>query len=834
VRAGAVSEGAWYEPGDVAFIGEPAHGVVLWGGDATTRSIVLAPLTRTLPRAVRSHFVQQAPLVVPGADVPELVGEYLPRLAHVVGVGSRDGSVPLPGPTRVRLRGQVTWHEDASAVLAWRWVHSSDEGPERDLPVDDPTVGRLLRDPAREQQVVGLLEADETVAALLGVGQHGPGTLAAELRFRGLDALGFATDVLPRLEDVARRSDGSVELVLVGRTPDFRPATGVPEVRFTSSEGDHREGRTDWLELEVVVAIRDEELGTVQIGLAQVLAALASGSTTVMVRDHVYVDLDRPELDRLARLVADARAMVDQPPRGIRLSRDHHDLLADLAGLVEAGPSDGRVREWTRAAAALRELPATEPPAEPAGLQATLRPYQRAGYAWMSFLHEHGLGGVLADDMGLGKTVQTLAMVARARESDPQAPPFLVVAPASVVSTWVAEAARFTPGLRVVAITESAARRGWGLDRLAERSPDVVVTTYTLLRLEAAGYAGLRWAGLVLDEAQSVKNHTSKTYDAARRVEAGSRFAITGTPMENNLMELWSILSLTAPGLFPHAADFRERFAKPIEQDASPDALAVLRRRIGPVVLRRTKDLVASDLPAKQEQVLTVELGPRHRKLYDTHLQRERQRVLKLLEDLDENRISILASLTRLRQLSLDPALVDPEHEKVGSAKIDLLVEHLSEIAAEGHRALVFSQFTSFLSRVARRLTAAGLGYSYLDGSTRRRGEVVDGFRSGTDPVFLISLKAGGVGLTLTEADYCFLLDPWWNPAVEAQAVDRAHRIGQTRNVVVYRLVSAGTVEEKVMELARRKAALFASVVGADSLASTSLTADDIAALLEP
>ncbi|WP_198671948.1 DEAD/DEAH box helicase, partial [Desertihabitans aurantiacus] len=659
-------------------------------------------------------------------------------------------------------------------------------------------------------------------------GQHGPGTLAARRRYRGLEAMDLQRDRLPALRALAAATE-AVELVEVGTEPEFRPATGSPVVRFTSSAEAHREGRTDWLELEVVVVIDDVELGTVHLGLAQVLAALATGQTRVEIRRGVYVDLDRPELDQLARLVEEARAVVEQPRDRVKLSRHDHDLLADLE---EIGPTDERVRAWSRAAAALRDLGTVEPPPEPAGLQAVLRPYQRTGFGWLSLLHEHGLGGVLADDMGLGKTLQTLAMVLRAREQSPDAPPFLVVAPSSVQSTWVAEAERFAPGLRVLAITGAASRRGWGLDRLAEGGVDLVVTTYTLLRLEAEGYAALPWAGLVLDEAQLVKNAASATHAAVRGIEAGSRFAITGTPMENNLMELWAILSVVAPGLFPHVKDFQTRYAQPIEQDADADALARLRRRVAPVMLRRTKEVVAADLPAKQEQVLSVELGPRHRQLYDTHLQRERQRILRLLEDLDENRLTILASLTRLRQLSLDPALVDEDHADIGSAKIDLLVEHLTEIAAEGHRALVFSQFTGFLARVRQRLDAEGLGYHYLDGRTRGRAKVIDGFRSGDDPVFLISLRAGGVGLTLTEADYCFLLDPWWNPAVEAQAVDRTHRIGQTRNVNVYRLVSEGTIEEKVMELARRKAALFASVVDADSMASSSLSADDIAALL--
>jgi SNF2 family DNA or RNA helicase len=257
------------------------------------------------------------------------------------------------------------------------------------------------------------------------------------------------------------------------------------------------------------------------------------------------------------------------------------------------------------------------------------------------------------------------------------------------------------------------------------------------------------------------------------------------------------------------------------------------RRRVRPFLLRRTKELVAADLPAKQEQVLEVALTPRHRRIYETHLQRERQTVLGLVDEFDKHRIAIFRSLTKLRQLSLDAGLVDPEYDSIGSAKIHVLADHLLEILAEGHRALVFSQFTSFLGRVRNRLEHEGIRTVYLDGSTRRRGDVVEEFKSGDAGVFLISLKAGGVGLTLTEADYVFVLDPWWNPAVEAQAVDRAHRIGQQRPVMVYRLVATDTIEEKVMELKARKAALFARVVDGDGAASAAIDADDVRALFD-
>jgi SNF2 family DNA or RNA helicase len=355
-----------------------------------------------------------------------------------------------------------------------------------------------------------------------------------------------------------------------------------------------------------------------------------------------------------------------------------------------------------------------------------------------------------------------------------------------------------------------------------------VITSYTLLRIDAEAYADAGWSGMILDEAQFVKNHRARTYAAARRVRCAVKLAITGTPLENSLMDLWSLLSIVAPGMFPHPDRFAEYYRRPIERGEDPERLSRLRRRIRPLMLRRTKESVALDLPPKTEQVLDVVLQPKQLRLYQTHLQRERQKVLGLVDDLDSNRFTILSSITKLRQLSLDPGLVDPEYAGVGSSKIELLVEQLSEVIAEGHRALVFSQFTGFLKLIKERLDADKIGYGYLDGSTRKRDAEIERFTSGEVPVFLISLKAGGFGLNLTQADYCFVLDPWWNPAAEAQAVDRAHRIGQTRNVMVYRMVARDTIEEKVMALKERKAELFDAVLGGDTMSAAGLTADDI------
>ena len=373
-------------------------------------------------------------------------------------------------------------------------------------------------------------------------------------------------------------------------------------------------------------------------------------------------------------------------------------------------------------------------------------------------------------------------------------------------------------------------------DADAAASADLVVTTYAVLRLEADAFAALDWAGLVLDEAQALKNPDSQLRAAATSLTATSRFAITGTPIENHLGELWAILDIVAPGLFPSRRAFDERYRRPIEVDGNDERRERLRRRIRPLMVRRTKELVAPELPPKQEQVISVELSPSHRHLYDLTLQRERQKLLGLIDDLDRNRFIVYRSLTLLRMLALDASLIDPEaHRHVPSAKLDALLEQLGDVLAEGHRALVFSQFTSFLERVATRLDAAGTPYAHLDGSTpaRRRDEAVERFREGGAAVFLISLKAGGFGLKLTEADYVFILDPWWNPASEAQAVDRAHRIGQEKQVMVYRLVAEGTIEEKVMALKAKKGELVASILDDAALGDASLTADELRGLLE-
>ncbi len=624
---------------------------------------------------------------------------------------------------------------------------------------------------------------------------------------------GFRSRYYARLSRMATliSCDGSFPLPQVADPAAVKIAVSVAE----------RADGPDWFDLGVTITVEDRP-----VPFADVFRALNLGETHLMLADGTYFSLEIPELRKLKSLIDEARALRDHDGP-LTISRFQAGLWDELAAL---GVIDHQARAWQRQVQGLltlREALDSGDIQPPGTIEATLRPYQLDGFRWLAFLWRNQLGGILADDMGLGKTLQTLTLICHAKASDPEhTRPFLIVAPTSVVPNWAAEAAKFAPGLTVRTVTG----RGQRLSQLASGA-DAIVTSYTLFRLDFEDYQDLDWSGLILDEAQSVKNHQSQTYQCARKLAAPVKVAITGTPMENNLMELWSLLSITAPGLFPNPARFKEYYVQPIEKKGDHDLLAQLKRRIKPVLLRRTKQQVAGDLPAKQEQVLEVELHPAHRKVYQTHLQRERQKVLGLIGDINANRFTILRSLTLLRQLSLHPALIDTVHGDIPSAKIDTLIEHIRDVADGGHRALVFSQFTSFLTHVRIRLARAGLDACYLDGSTRNRADVLRTFKDGTAPVFLISLKAGGFGLNLTEADYCFLLDPWWNPATEAQAVDRTHRIGQTRNVMVYRLIAKDTIEEKVLALQSRKADLFASVMDEGNTFGTHLTRQDIQAL---
>jgi superfamily II DNA or RNA helicase len=706
------------------------------------------------------------------------------------------------------------------AALAWEWAYPVGT-VRRPEPLWPGSGLRADRDAAAEAAILRQVTAAvSTVPELLADSPDGP-RLAPTATLGGITMVRLLTEVLPGLAELP---DVEVTVVLAGAdgtAPDYREAAAAPVVHFSGAEAD---GERDWFDLSVTVSVDGEE-----VPFNQLFVALAQEQEWLILPSGTYFSLGRDEFRQLATLIAEARALQDAPGDTVRLSRFQAGLWAELERI---GVVSGQAAAWQESVKSLRRATELIEHPAPDGLHATLRPYQLAGFNWLTALFTYRLGGVLADDMGLGKTLQALALICHVRERGLARAPFLVVAPTSVVFNWAAETARFAPGLAVTAVTETQARRGAKLAEVAAGA-DVVITSYTLFRLEYADYEAVEWAGLVLDEAQFVKNHQSQSYQCVKKLPAPFKLAMTGTPMENNLMELWSLLSITAPGLFASPTRFTEYYRTPIEKGKDATLLAQLRRRVRPLMLRRTKEQVASDLPDKQEQVIELELNPKHKKVYETHLHRERQKVLGLLGDLAKNRFEIFRSLTLLRQASLDVALIDPKYGKIPSTKLDAMMEQVADIVSEGHRTLIFSQFTRFLDSARQRLDAAGIEHCYLDGSTRNRAEVLARFKSGTAPVFLISLKAGGFGLNLTEADYCILLDPWWNPATEAQAVDRVHRIGQTKKVMVYRLVAKDTIEEKVMALKATKAALFSSVMDGGAFESAALSASDIRGLLE-
>ncbi|MHB1431900.1 MAG: DEAD/DEAH box helicase [Streptosporangiaceae bacterium] len=810
------------------FIGASGHGIVCADRADLARSAEtkawpfwLARLDPPAPPGLQRMVLAGDHPEVPRHDLAAFTSAYYPQLRRLAGVTSSDGAFTAPVVSGPGLLLRVRYRPGHRVQAGWEWTYQVD-GTAVSFPPGTADESDGMRDEEAERAILADLAGAGLGLERFGLLDASGARLPAEpIDLRELEAMRFSTELLPLL---AGRAGLSVDVT--GDPADYREASDLVSIAVSASEVS---GEMDWYDLGIAISVDGRD-----VPFTDVFVALARGDEYLLLDDGAYFSLAKPELRSLAALIEEARALSDAPPGELRISRFQAGLWEEL---TELGVVSHQADAWQRQVSGLLSLSAIDRAQPPPGLSARLRPYQLDGFEWLAFLWQHRLGGILADDMGLGKTLQALALIQHARRSagpDPDAAaataPFLIVAPTSVVPNWVTESARFTPELRVAAVTETQGRRGEPLGQLIAGA-DIVVTSYTLLRIDFEGYAQESWSGLILDEAQMAKNHKSKIYQCARRLPAPFKLAITGTPMENNLMELWSLLSITAPGLFPDPKRFSEYYARPIERQCNAELLGQLRSRIRPLMRRRTKEQVAADLPAKQEQVLEVDLHPRHRKLYQTHLQRERQKVLGMLDDINANRFTIFRSLTLLRQLSLHAGLVAGEHADMPSAKVDVLVEQLADVIGGGHRALVFSQFTGFLGKVRDRLAADQVPYCYLDGRTRDRARVIERFRNGDAPVFLISLKAGGFGLNLTEADYCFLLDPWWNPATEAQAVDRTHRIGQTRNVMVYRLIARDTIEEKVMALKERKADLFASVLGGGDTFAGGLDAQDIRGL---
>ncbi|HHO52405.1 MAG TPA: helicase, partial [Deltaproteobacteria bacterium] len=488
------------------------------------------------------------------------------------------------------------------------------------------------------------------------------------------------------------------------------------------------------------------------------------------------------------------------------------ELLEDTTAIVP--PDLSRLRTFLEGG---EGLPEVEPPG---GLSADLRPYQRAGLQWLRFLRDMDLNGVLADDMGLGKTVQALAAMLDAGGRH------LVVAPTSVLRNWALEAGRLAPSLRVNVYH--------GPDRALDPTAELTITSYALLRIDLDVLRGQPWVYLVLDEAQAIKNPQSQTARAAYGISSAHRLALTGTPVENRLEELWSLFRFLMPGLLGSESAFKERFARPIEA-GDARARGALRARVRPYVLRRLKQQVATELPPLTEIVERCPLGEHQRRVYEDVRLTAHHDVRAAMSRGGGSSLAVLEALLRMRQACCDPSLLPGDAgQGAGAAKLDRMEEILVEIVSEGHRALVFSQWTTLLDRVEERLAALGIDWVRLDGTTRDRQGVIDAFQDDDGPpVFLLSLKAGGFGLNLTAADYVLHLDPWWNPAVERQATDRAHRIGQERPVVSIKLVAEGTVEDRILDLQSAKRDLADAALGTEGGFLRALSATELRSLFE-
>ena len=893
-------------------IGDPVHGFYTW---MPGRELLLMPIEPRPTEALSRVLLGDGEAItIPAGDVERFETEHLEALTRALPILSADASIRMPRPTT--LRAALAVHVDAEEhhlTTEWSIRYICEDGEARHshgVPDLSAAAEGRIEGGAAGRDIEGETRlAREVLNRLLPLAARHP-AIWHPLDLRGMATARFMTETLPVLRELE-----AFDVEVDDDVPDYREAADTPVITTSVSDD---EDRPDWFSLSVRVHVGEEE-----IPLALLMAAVAAGEPEVLLESGTWVSIDRPEIEALARLMEEGRELADPQAHGtLRVSALHAGYYEVLESLGVIGRATARWKEQVgrlleRACAAEAAAghnavadaggSADEAPV-PEGMRATLRPYQLEGYRWLDFLRQAGLGGVLADDMGLGKTVQVLAAVQRLVEeregaggeasvddgtdedsestdsdalNEPDGTgPVLVIAPTSVVGSWVEQAERFCPGLRVRAVTRTAAKREETLEQITARC-DVVVTSYTIARMCEGEFIAQDWSWVVCDEAQFVKNHASATYKAVRRLRTPSTIVITGTPLENSLMDLWALMSIAAPGLLPEPERFGQVYRKPIDR-GDAEALGQLRRRMRPFLLRRTKEQVAADLPAKTEQVLAVELGAKHRKAYDQRLACERQKILGLLEeDTAQSRFIALKALTTLRQMALDPALVDgqagdnasrtdspgkkpvrgmtgkaatapskgqpgPGRRPSPSAKVEVLLEHLGPIVSEGHRALIFSQFTRYLSGVREHLEDAGVRTAYMDGSTPDRQKVIDAFRAGGADVFLISLKAGGFGLTLTEADYVFLLDPWWNPQAEEQAVDRTHRIGQDKPVMVYRLVSTDTIEEKVMALKEKKAELFARVVegtdgaegaagaaGAGGLSPAALTAAEIRELIE-
>lgn len=790
---------------DVLVGGE--QGVVVIGDEAW-------PLNDHEARAWAEHFRRErwsagdgAPIHVPADGVATFLDRLyalpqLPPLDLPPGVGRQQRYVePV---AHLDLGATVRNNTPAVFWFDYEGRRVAPDAPGRFVEADQASADLLLRDRAREREA-------QTLLFELGLRPEPS---------QGADAWTLQPRQVPTVVATLLHHGWMVR----AEERTIR-AAAAPRLSITSG--------IDWFELHGQIEFATDK-GSEQVSLPDILKAARAGRKMITLSDGSTGLLPEQWLQQHGLLAALGRVEKDH----LRFGAAQAALLDVLINPDELAEVDAKFEQLRQR---LREFEKIEPidPAE--SFRGDLRTYQREGLGWLNFLAQFGFGGILADDMGLGKTIQVLALLDRRRASMPapaaaeKRSPCLVVAPKSVLFNWADEAAKFTPHLRIA--TYSGADRAMLRPHLHEY--DLVITSYGILRRDVAEFKDTTFDYVVLDEAQAIKNPRSKSARAARAVKATHRLALTGTPVENHLGDLWSIFEFLNPGMLGSGTRFSEAVrggaSDPSRLETAQQAAGALR----PFILRRTKKQVLTELPPKTEQTIVCQMGAAQRRVYEQLRDYYRGSVLGAsggagtMATSNGGAMIVLEALLRLRQAACHPALIDAKRTDAPSAKLDALLEQLEELMDEGHKALVFSQFTSMLALVRKSLDERNVTYEYLDGQTRDRKQRIDRFQNDPNcPLFLISLKAGGLGLNLTAAQYVFILDPWWNPAVEAQAIDRAHRIGQTQHVTAYRLVCADTVEQRIIELQDKKRQLADAIVAGQENLLSQLTREDLERLL--
>lgn len=778
-----LSSGAWFE-------GTPG-----WHVDTTDG--VARPVVDTVTPAWLQRLYRSPALVHPLQDLPRLLTEYIPKVAASLGTELPDLTsvadvIDAPPHFQLRVLGDIV---EAKVKLRVDY-----QGNEYDVPpIGFPSPLAFLtpdRGATRPKVVRRDVGAEmSSVQEILNLGGFSVDETGEFLVARTDDAVRFWTEGIGSLPETW---DRFIPNDLVDVT--IHDSAVAPQARVSSG--------IDWLSLDLTfqvngIAVDEEELRQ----------CLASGRRLVRLADGTYAPVKSDEVREILERMAEIYASTGTRDRKLALSQAGR--VQDLLSLVKKTSVSPEAKALFAKLADVSEIDAVP---KPRSLKANLRPYQKEGFSWLVFLHELATGGILADDMGLGKTVQTISLMLwlKGKFKD-QKLTHLVIAPTSVVPNWLLEIEKFGPSLN--AMVWHGPDRHALQDQLSEY--DVVITSYALMRRDEEFLTKIHFHSVILDEAQHIKNPMSATARAVKKLNSERRMALTGTPIENRLSEIWSIFDFVSPGLLGDLSRFEEKFARPIDR-GDQEAAAKLRAAIHRFVLRRTKAEVAKDLPPKIEQDIIVPLADEQSKLYKQILRQVRESVLSEVEKqgVAKSQIQILAALTRLRQVACDPRLMKLEgawNEEL-SGKLSALKEIMQEAVAGGHRVLIFSQFVEMLKLIRNVLEAEGITHEWLTGDTKDRMARVDRFNNDESiSAFLISLKAGGTGLNLTGADTVIHFDPWWNPAVEDQATDRAHRIGQKRTVSVYRLIAKDSVEEKILQLSEKKRELMTNVLNTEA-----------------